>query len=199
MKIYPKSRTEDIVVQELDNEVLVFDLTTNKAVCLNETAAIVWKMSDGMKEISEIAQYIRKKLRKPVTDEFIWLAIDQLKEENLLVNGEAIETKIGGLSRREVIGKVGIASMVALPIVTSIIAPKAIAAQSSCPQTTGGCRPVGSAICPLGCAGFRVNFRFFETADTTCTGPERIGSPTTHLCGPPGVNFGFPSIIDSIT
>ena len=43
MKMRPKSRTDNLVVQEMNDEVLVYDLDSNKAVCLNETAAIVWK------------------------------------------------------------------------------------------------------------------------------------------------------------
>ena len=43
----PVARQEGLVIQEMPDEVLVFDLKTNKAHCLNETAAFVWKACDG--------------------------------------------------------------------------------------------------------------------------------------------------------
>ena len=37
----PVARKEGLVIQETSNEVLVYDLTINKAFCLNQTSAIV--------------------------------------------------------------------------------------------------------------------------------------------------------------
>jgi len=41
-----------------------------------------------------------------VTDEFAWLALDQLKKDNLLEESEEMQIDFGGLSRREVIRKI---------------------------------------------------------------------------------------------
>jgi hypothetical protein len=40
--IKPISRKSHIVVQYFGNEILIYDLTENKAFCLNETSALVW-------------------------------------------------------------------------------------------------------------------------------------------------------------
>ena len=40
---YPVARKSGLVVQEMPDEVLVYDLNSNKAHCLNQTAASVWK------------------------------------------------------------------------------------------------------------------------------------------------------------
>lgn len=40
-KNHPKGRTNDIIVQELDGEVLIYNLKDNKAFCLNETSSLV--------------------------------------------------------------------------------------------------------------------------------------------------------------
>ncbi len=167
MKVHPKRRSENIVVQDLNDEVLVYDLDRNKAVCLNETAMIVWNLCDGGKPISGIAREAGKKLNKPVTDELIWLAIDQLKRENLLSNGEAVEPDFNGLARREVIKKTGIAAMVALPIVTSILAPQALAAQSVC-VASGTCIQAGQDVC-AGCIGTPLTGTFYQSTDGSCT------------------------------
>ena len=45
----PVARKQGLVVQEMPDEVLIYDLDTNKAHCLNQTAAFVWKSCDGKK------------------------------------------------------------------------------------------------------------------------------------------------------
>jgi hypothetical protein len=138
MKGNPTSRQSDIVVQELKGEILIYDLKINKAFCLNETSALVYELCDGNNSISDISKQLTKKLKQPVSEDLIWLAIDQLKQDNLLENSPEIETKFEGLSRREVIRKVGIASMIALPVISSLIAPTAAMAQSGVCVNEGG-------------------------------------------------------------
>jgi hypothetical protein len=126
----PLSKTDDFVVQKLKEETLIYDLKTNKAICLNETAAIVWEMCDGKTSVSEITRKLSKKLKKPITDDLVWLAIDQLNQEGLINNGIGKYKPFEGLSRREIIRKVGFTSIVALPIISAVVAPNAAAAQS---------------------------------------------------------------------
>ncbi len=126
----PKGRKNDIVIQELKDETLIYDLTTNKAYYLNETSAAVWNFCDGQSSVSDITKQLSKKLKSPVTEDFVWLALDGLKKENLIENETQISTPFEGLSRREAIRKVGLGSMIALPLISSLIAPMAIHAQS---------------------------------------------------------------------
>jgi len=145
---YPVARKSGLVVQEMPDEVLVYDLNTNKAHCLNQTAARVWKACDGKTSISEIAS----SFGKDAHEDLIWLAVDQLNESELL-DGR-VASKFKGQSRREVLKKIGLASVVALPVIASLVAPSnALAAQScscvnptdcltqSCPSTN--CNSVG--------------------------------------------------------
>jgi len=118
----PIARKEGLVIQEMPDEVLVYDLNTNKAHCLNETAAMVWKSCDGKNTVSDISQTMAQKLNASVPEDLVWLAIDQLSKDNLLER--EIQTKISGMSRREVIKKVGFASMVALPVIGLLSFPK---------------------------------------------------------------------------
>jgi len=39
----PLARKDQLIVKEVDDEVLVYDLKTDQAHCLNKTAALVWK------------------------------------------------------------------------------------------------------------------------------------------------------------
>ena len=109
----PKARKSGLVVQEMPDEVLVYDLNSNKAHCLNQTAATVWRACDGNNTVSDIATSFGKG-----SEDLVWLAIDQLVEK--------------GQSRREVIKKIGLASIIAVPMVASLVAPQNALAASSC-------------------------------------------------------------------
>ncbi len=151
-RIAPKARKENLVVQESDGEVLIFDLNTNKAVCLNESSALIWQACDGNKEVSDITALVGKQLNSPVNDDFVWLALDQLKKENLIENKDEVAIDFNGMSRREVIKKVGIGTMIALPIVSSLVAPKAAHAgtQAACGATcTATASPSNECLNPL--------------------------------------------------
>ena len=163
LKIYPLGRKENLVMQELENEVLLYDLKANKAFCLNYTSAMVWQLCDGTKSIAEISQNLSQKLFQPINEEVIWLALDQLKKESLLTNGEVLEPSFNRLSRREVIRKVGFTSMIALPLISSVIAPNAINAQSTSGCAGLACTGTGFAGQNGCCAGFsclNVSFMF---------------------------------------
>lgn len=56
MNKYPKIRTENIVVQKMEDELLVYDTKQDKALCLNETLVLVWEMCDGKTSSTEIAR-----------------------------------------------------------------------------------------------------------------------------------------------
>lgn len=140
----PKSRKENLVVQELEGEVLIYDLEKNKAFCLNETSALVWKLCDGNTSVSDLSEDLSKKLNSPVNEDLVWLALEQLKKEKLIENEIGTPTGFEGLSRREVVKKVGLGAMVALPIVASMVAPTSVYAQASC-LPPGSMQPVG---CP---------------------------------------------------
>lgn len=134
MKYTPEARSENIVVQDLHGEVLVYDLLINKAFCLNETAALVWQLCDGNRQISEISRQLGEVLKSPPSEDLIWLALSQLKREHLLIGAENMPDKFQGLSRRKAIKKIGIVSIIALPVVSFLVAPTAAAAQSGQPN-----------------------------------------------------------------
>ena len=194
MKIVtPTARTEKLVVQDSVNEILVYDLETNTAHCLNETAAFVWSNCDGKKSATEIETLVTKKFGKGADSEFVWLALDSLKKSNLLENSETIEANFDGLSRRQVIKRIGFASMVLLPIVSSIIAPSAASAQSGNLATCGG-SCIGRQ-CPSSCSTC-TNMGTCSNTGNSCTSDIQclaigtcIGTPGT--C-PPNIFTGAP-------
>ena len=62
----PVARKEGLVIQEMPDEVLVYDLETNKAHCLNKTAAFVWNACDGKNSVAEITKLFGNQSGKPV-------------------------------------------------------------------------------------------------------------------------------------
>jgi hypothetical protein len=130
-EIKPLSRRDNLVVQEVKDEILIYDLNAAKAFCLNKTSALVWQACDGSKSIGEIGESVGKKLKSVVSEDIVWLALEQLKKDNLLENKDEITGKFAGVSRREAIRKIGLGSAVALPIVASLVVPTSTMAQSS--------------------------------------------------------------------
>lgn len=138
----PLARKEGLIIQELPDEVLVYDSAGDKAHCLNRTAALVWKYCDGSSSVADIAKVLSRELNAPVKEEFVWLALDQLEKESLLEKEAQFSLKTLGVSRREVIRRIGLASVVALPIVTSLLNPMSTkAALCSTPCVAGSPAP----------------------------------------------------------
>ena len=117
----PLARTEQLIVKEVDDEILVYDLASDQAHCLNDTAAQVWKNCDGEKSVPEISASLSKDNDR-VNEEVVWLALEQLQKFKLLADAPTPPTLLAGMSRRQLMRNLGIAA-VALPVVVSIIAP----------------------------------------------------------------------------
>ena len=146
-QLIPEARREGLVVQELSGEVLVYDRERNKAHCLNSTAARVWGYCDGKRSAAQIARAIEGEINAPVDEDVIWLGVEQLSKTHLLQESAKLPEHKSGLSRREVMKRIGLAAAVALPVVTSIIAPSAAQA-ANC--LTSGSPCTASAQC---CSG----------------------------------------------
>ena len=80
----PAARQNELVVQELNDELLIYDLLANKCFCLNRTATAVWYLCDGKNSVSDISAKLSEKLKQSVPEDLIWISLDQLKHENLL-------------------------------------------------------------------------------------------------------------------
>lgn len=153
----PKARNENLVIQELPEETLVFDANTGEAHCLNKTATFVWKHCNGKNSVTDIAGLFENSFGDPVQDDLVRLAIDLLDERNLL--NEKASNNFDLPSRRAALKKIGFASAIALPIIASLTVPTSVfavtancacvnpgdcASQTGCPSLVN-CN--GSGIC----------------------------------------------------
>jgi hypothetical protein len=123
-RIIPRARRDDLVVERVGEETLVYDLRTDRAHCLNQSAAFVWDMADGRTSCEEILERIRGAVDPQATPEVVSYALDRLDKARLLDR----QYKRAGspVTRRQLMR----ASVVAIPLITSLIAPTVAMAQS---------------------------------------------------------------------
>ena len=55
-QIVPRARKAGLIVKNLNDEVLVYDLERNKAHSLNSSAAFIWKKCNGRRTVGDVAQ-----------------------------------------------------------------------------------------------------------------------------------------------
>jgi hypothetical protein len=185
----PKAKFDNLVIQELSDEILIYNLETNKAYSLNETSKLVWQNCDGKKDVSQIALVISKNLKQAVPDDLVWLALDSFKKEGLINFEGDVSSAFAGFNRREAVKRVGLASVVALPLIASIVAPTAINAQSgagapvcACVMKSdfdmNGCDPCGNTLGTCyGDSGCGVGMSPIEAINVTCAACHNLGSP----------------------
>lgn len=119
----PLARSEGLVVEELGEELLVYDLGVKHAHCLSPAAARVWRLCDGRTSASEIERQLS------LSGSDITQALDELDRCALLVSPLVPGD---GLSRRELglkLTKVA-AGVATLPLILSMAAPAAAQTQS---------------------------------------------------------------------
>jgi len=143
---FPKQRNERLVIDELPDEILVYDLDRHKAHCLNGTAAMVWRRCDGKTPPTEIARRLKSDLDQPFNEELVWLAVSQLEKVHLLEEPIGLPSRLAGMSRREMVRALGIGAVVTVPLITSIVSPTPVQAVTCVPKngtcaTTSQCCP----------------------------------------------------------
>jgi hypothetical protein len=114
----PRSRSENLVIRELDDETLVYDMERDEAHCLNQTAALVWEQCDGKTTAAQAARSLQNKLDVSVDADLVWLAVKQLKNFHLVER----DGNVPSVSRRNLVLKYAPLAL-ALPVIMSISAP----------------------------------------------------------------------------
>lgn len=120
--MYPKARSDKLLVYEIGQELVVYDRERHIAHRLNATAGIVWRKFDGKTSVEQITDEME------CDQSVVLLALDHLKQAHLLTGEDS-----GTVSRRAALRKVAsiAAAGMVLPVVASIPAPLAAMAQSA--------------------------------------------------------------------
>lgn len=140
----PKARRDDLLIEELATELLVYDQRSHRAHCLNGSAASVFRRADGNSSIAEIAKAASDDLHASFGEDLTWLALQEL-DKNDLLESPLVRTAAGP-SRRDILSG-GTVAAALLPLVLAITAPTPASAQSvgsSLSASTGGA-PLGHA------------------------------------------------------
>ena len=145
------ARNDELVVQDLPDEVLVYDLKSHKAHCLNTTAAFIWKHCDGHTSADEIAKMMELEWHTPVTEDAVWFALNKLSKAELLQERIVLPEAKAGMSRRSAVRRLGFGALLAIPVVMSIVTPTPAAA-ASVPAACQSCiKKIQPSDCPTEC------------------------------------------------
>ena len=169
-RFVPHARSTGLIITDLDEEILVYDKECDKAFCLNQTSALVWKYSNGKRTVAEIARAMEHKLHSSVDVQVVWFALQQLEKDHLMRADAALPKQAAGISRREFVKKMGMTAVaVTVPAIISMTAPLSAFAQSCLPIATQGC--TASSQCCNGCCCTTSNpgNGVFCTTPTICT------------------------------
>ena len=166
---YPRARRDGLILEELPDELLVYDRDRHRAHALNAAAALVFKNCDGRTSTEDIAHALAPLVGEDRSGEVAAFALQQLEEARLLENPRSTSMLPAPRSRRQLIALLG-AAAASLPLVTSIVAPTPASAQSAGIGPGGGTGPTGAT----GATG--------STGPTGATGATGATGPT----GPTG-------------
>lgn len=136
----PEARKDKLLVQQVGDELVVYDQERHKAHRLNRTAAFVWRHCGSQRTAAEVAVLLESELNVPANEELVWWTLNRLDKAHLLQEHMTRPTEAASISRRQVVRRLGLVGGLAvlLPVVTSIVAPTPVMA-SSCPESgTGG-------------------------------------------------------------
>jgi hypothetical protein len=127
----PRARSDGLICEEVDGELVIYDQLTDRMTRLNHSAAVVWRACDGNRSPAELLSFVQATLGDLADEDLVQLALDYLTDSDLLEAGVPVRTPSARRqSRRHFIqraGTVGIAGTL-LPVVYSLVAPTPAAA-----------------------------------------------------------------------
>lgn len=114
----------DLIIEVVNGETLIYDESCHRAFCLNAIATEVWNRCNGSTSPSEIADSIKLVTNTFVSTAAVELALADFCHDGLL-QPQTLMPPPPTMSRRAMAIKLGMGAAMALPVITSIVAPKA--------------------------------------------------------------------------
>ena len=121
----PRARDTKLIERQVESELIVYDSNVDKAHCLNETAARVWRACDGNTTVAEIATGLPGDVDADEREDLVWAALEQLEKADLLEEPVVPPELAQQASRRRAVRRLAFASVVGFPLMASIVAPTA--------------------------------------------------------------------------
>jgi len=124
----PLALKRDIFVENLPEEVVLYDKSNNKVHRLDKTAAAIWESCDGTRTVDELTHIAGVKLGAVSDRKVVLQALAELEKADLLEAGSVMIPDAGLTFRREAVGKIALAGTA---LVATIVAATP-AAHASC-------------------------------------------------------------------
>jgi hypothetical protein len=149
----PLARSHGVIIEDLGEELLVYDQMSDRAHCLGASAATVWRACDGQKTVEALSA------ETGLDAELVARALLELRDCNLL-NG----VPANGMTRRDLgfrAAKLG-AAAASVPLIVSVVAPTpaaaitptpALCAQYNANSCSACCNIIGCCCCCEGGGG----------------------------------------------
>ena len=148
----PKARVTGLLVEQVEDELLVYDQERDRGHRLNRTAALTWRYCDGQRTLDDLVAALRRELDPAVDENLVLITLGRLSAEHLLEESVAMPVDHARATRRQFVRKVGLVGALSLllPVVTTIVAPTHAEAQSGppCESCTCPCLEPGSETAP---------------------------------------------------
>jgi hypothetical protein len=187
---YPK-QSKSVHIEKLNNELCLYDWQRKQVHNLNPTAARVWELCDGQTTPQEMAAQLHGDLTPAQAEELVWLTLKRLEQAHLLEHQVVKPSGRKVLTRREMLAGLGVAAVM-LPVISTIVAPSPVAAQSpvaACPIV----RTANVGLAPGGVVW--TYYAFVEgpitDAQITACAPTGITYSWTGAASPAAGNVGF--------
>jgi len=172
----PLARSDELILEELGEELLVYDQVSNRAHCLGGRAATVWRACDGQKTVADLSA------ETGLDSELVSQALAELSECRLLDGLPAG----AGMTRRDLTFRVAKLSAAAasVPLIVSVAAPTpaaaitptpAVCAQYSAQSCAACCHIIGCCCCCEGGGSCKLCYPTSTCDAFTCpnaTGPQ---------------------------
>jgi hypothetical protein len=130
--VKPLARQNQLFVEELVGECVVYDSDRKKAHSLNSTVTWIWRHCDGATTVEDLSLHFEREFGCSDSLDLIFSGIQQLEAANLLVSSTPRQTTSSipaagpVMSRRAVVA----AGSALVPVIASILVPTAASAQS---------------------------------------------------------------------
>lgn len=143
----PEARSERLLVREVADELVIYDLERHRAHSLNRAAALIWRHCDGRTTVTELAAVLHRELGAAGDETAVWMALRRLGKAHLLQDRVTVPAQAVSCSRRELMRRMAVLGGLAL--VSSILVPEPVQAQSACLPEGATC--TSSIRCCSGC------------------------------------------------
>lgn len=131
--MFPRRKQTDLIVRQVADETLIYDEGSSRAHCLNRVAGLVWEMCDGATAPEQISMALEEAGFSGDL-ELVTMSLRKLHEARLL-DSYSDDDPAHAISRRALAKRLGLAAAIALPLVSTIVAPTALAAVSCVPRS----------------------------------------------------------------